>query len=239
MTTIIPGQVPNSELVLDQAFFDRSPLALARALLGKVIRHRVHSPHGRNLWLAARIIETEAYDIREKGSHASLGYTPKRAGLFMPPGTIYMYYARGKDSLNFSARGRGNGVLIKSGAPWIDDISPPDSIELMHHLNPGTSGRRTTDALCSGQTLLARALGLRVADWDQASLDPERLYLADVGHRVSRIIICPRLGIPIGRDEHLPYRFIDYSAAGQCTANPLTRRSWLEGRDYRIQLVRK
>ena len=32
----------------------------------------------------------------------------------MPPGTIYIYYARGGDSLNVSCGGDGNAVLIKS-----------------------------------------------------------------------------------------------------------------------------
>ncbi|MDV3444008.1 DNA-3-methyladenine glycosylase, partial [Pseudomonas otitidis] len=34
-------------------------------------------------WLSARIIETEAYYLAEKGSHASLGYTEKRRALFL------------------------------------------------------------------------------------------------------------------------------------------------------------
>lgn len=55
---------------LPDSFFDRDAQTLAKALLGKVIRHR----HG-DLWLAARIIETEAYYLSDKGSHASLGYT--------------------------------------------------------------------------------------------------------------------------------------------------------------------
>ncbi len=58
------------------------------------------------LWLSARIIETEAYYVAEKGSHASLGYTEKRKALFLDGGHIYMYYARGGDSLNFSAQAR-------------------------------------------------------------------------------------------------------------------------------------
>src|SRR3546814_17486805 len=77
---------------------DRDPCQRARELLGKVIRRRLDG-----LWLSARIIETEAYYLAEKGSHASLGYTHKRRALFMDGGTVYMYYARGGDSLNFSA----------------------------------------------------------------------------------------------------------------------------------------
>lgn len=105
---------------LPDAFFNRDARQLARELLGKVVRHRVDG-----LWLSARIIETEAYYLEEKGSHASLGYTHKRRALFMDGGVVYMYYARGGDSLNFSAGGPGNAVLIKSGYPWVDALSGP------------------------------------------------------------------------------------------------------------------
>ena len=99
-----PGALPD-------AFFDRDAQVLAKDLLGKIIRHR-QGPY----WLSARIIETEAYYLDEKGSHASLGYTEKRKALFLDGGHIYMYYARGGDSLNFSAQGPGNAVLIKTVA---------------------------------------------------------------------------------------------------------------------------
>src|SRR3990167_6381914 len=106
---------------LPASFFDRDARLLARELLGKVIRHR----HGEQ-WLSARIIETEAYYLDDKGSHASLGFTHKRRALFMPAGTIYMYYARGGDSLNISCQGKGNAVLIKSAFPFFDKLAPPD-----------------------------------------------------------------------------------------------------------------
>ncbi|MDT8283469.1 MAG: DNA-3-methyladenine glycosylase, partial [Gammaproteobacteria bacterium] len=98
--------------ILKKYFFDRDACLVAQQLLGKIIR-RKYQGH----WLAARIIETEAYYMEDKGSHASLGYTEKRKALFMPAGTIYMYYARGKDSLNVSCKGKGNAVLIKSAYP--------------------------------------------------------------------------------------------------------------------------
>jgi len=43
--------------------------------------------------LTAQILETEAYYLNDKASHASLGFTEKRKALFMPPGTIYMYFS--------------------------------------------------------------------------------------------------------------------------------------------------
>ncbi|WP_421560553.1 DNA-3-methyladenine glycosylase [Pseudomonas sivasensis] len=212
---------------LPDGFFDRDAQILARELLGKVVRHRVGE-----IWLSARIIETEAYYVAEKGSHASLGYTEKRKALFLDGGHIYMYYARGGDSLNFSAHGPGNAVLIKSAYPWVDDLSGQASLAQMQLNNPNADGSpRTSQKLCAGQTLLCKALGLQVPMWDAKRFDQERLYVEDVGQVPTQIIQTTRLGIPSGRDEHLMYRFVDASYAPYCTRNPL-RRGQVEGRDY-------
>lgn len=220
--------------MLSDAFFDRDAQLLARQLLGKVIRHRVNG-----LWLSARIIETEAYYCVDKGSHASLGYTEKRKALFLDGGHIYMYYARGGDSLNFSAHGPGNAVLIKSAYAWQDEVSGPVSLTQMQLNNPDTQGRpRPQHKLCAGQTLLCKALGLKVPEWDAKCFDPERLRVDDVAELPARIIQTTRLGIPHGRDEHLMYRFVDADYAAHCTRNPL-RRGQVEGRDYLILELRK
>ncbi|PTR27038.1 DNA-3-methyladenine glycosylase [Pseudomonas sp. GV085] len=212
---------------LPDAFFDRDAQILARDLLGKVIRHRVG-----DLWLSARIIETEAYYCAEKGSHASLGYTEKRKALFLDGGHIYMYYARGGDSLNFSAQGPGNAVLIKSAYPWVDELSGPASLAQMLLNNPDAQGHpRPSQKLCAGQTLLCKALGLKVPVWDAKRFDHEVLLVEHVGQTPAHIIQTTRLGIPHGRDEHLMYRFVDAAYAAYCTRNPL-RRGQVEDRDY-------
>jgi DNA-3-methyladenine glycosylase len=212
---------------LPDAFFDRDAQILDRSLLGKVIRHRVG-----DLWLSARIIETEAYYCVEKGSHASLGYTEKRKALFLDGGHIYMYYARGGDSLNFSAQGPGNAVLIKSAYPWVDELSGPASLAQMLLNNPDAQGHpRPLQKLCAGQTLLCKALGLKVPVWDAKRFDHEVLLVEHVGQTPAHIIQTKRLGIPHGRDEHLMYRFVDAAYAAYCTRNPL-RRGQVEGRDY-------
>ena len=220
----MPDQSPRA---LPDSFFNRDAQTLARELLGKVIRHKVDG-----LWLSARIIETEAYYVAEKGSHASLGYTEKRKALFLEGGHIYMYYARGGDSLNFSAEGPGNAVLIKSAYPWVDAVSGENALARMLLNNPDASGNvRTPERLCAGQTLLCKALGLKVPMWDARRFDEEQLFVEDVGQRPPRIIQTTRLGIPTGRDEHLMYRFVDATYARFCTRNPL-RRGQVEGRDY-------
>ncbi|MFW2372959.1 MAG: DNA-3-methyladenine glycosylase, partial [Gammaproteobacteria bacterium] len=207
--------------ILESHFFESDACSVAQSLLGKLIRHKY-----KNTWLTAQIIETEAYYLTDKGSHASLGYTEKRKALFMPAGTLYMYYARGKDSLNVSCQGDGNAVLIKSAFPHAETGTQTDNtIQLMQALNPAASGElRPVHKLCSGQTLLCRSLNLKVTDWDQQGFDRQRFYFADQSYQTQTIIQTTRLGIPQGRDEHLPYRFIDYDYARYCTSNPLTKR---------------
>jgi DNA-3-methyladenine glycosylase len=226
----MPDSTPTpTARALPDSFFHRDAQTLARDLLGKVIRHKVG-----DLWLSARIIETEAYYVSEKGSHASLGYTEKRKALFLEGGHIYMYYARGGDSINFSAEGPGNAVLIKSAYPWVDAVSDENALAQMLLNNPDASGNvRPPERLCAGQTLLCKALGLKVPMWDAKRFDEEQLFVEDVGQRPPRIIQTTRLGIPAGRDEHLMYRFVDAAYARFCTRNPV-RRGQVEGRDYTI-----
>ncbi len=207
--------------ILEASFFDQDSCEVARLLLGKVIRRKY-----KQRWLGARIIETEAYYLEDKGSHASLGFTQKRKALFMPPGTIYMYYARGHDSLNVSTRGKGNAVLLKSAYPFEDSMTAADAIATMQALNPLPSGKiRAVEKLCSGQTLLCRALNLKVTEWDQKNFDPQQFYFDDLQIIPTNIIQTTRLGISRGRDETLPYRFIDAGFSRYCTKNPLSKSS--------------
>lgn len=156
------------------------------------------------------IIETEAYYLDDRASHASLGFTEKRQALFMPAGTIYMYYARGGDSLNISCRGEGNAVLIKSAYPYLDAKTAPNMIESMQKNNPAKNhaNPRPLAKLCNGQTLLCKSLNLKVPQWNKRQFDQNTCFIADRGCQPTEILASPRLGIPEGRDEHLLYRFI-------------------------------
>ena len=137
-------------------------------------------------------------------------------------------------ALNCCIHGPGNAVLIKSAYPWVDELSGPLSLALMQRNNPDTQGRpRPERKLCAGQTLLCKALGLKVPEWDAKCFDPERLRVDDVAQQPSQVIQTTRLGIPHGRDEHLMYRFVDADYAAYCTRNPL-RRGQVEGKDYVI-----
>ncbi len=210
-------------------FFDRDAQEVAASLLGLVLCHRV----GRH-WLMASLVEAEAYYLEDKASHASLGYTPKRRALFMPPGTIYMYYARGGDSFNVSVRGAGNAVLFKAGLPLLHEhVAAPDAqrwsaaqagamLARMARRNPLPAGTaRPVHRLCAGQTLLCRALALKVPAWDARPLPSPGLLLADIGYRPRQVVRARRLGIPLHRDPHLLYRFVDVERVRAATRHPL------------------
>lgn len=227
-----------------RAFFDRDPQEVAASLLGLVLCHRVHGH-----WLMASLVETEAYYLEDKASHASLGFTEKRRALFMPAGTIYMYYARGGDSFNISVRGAGNAVLFKAGLPLMAEHLPsriaragPEwnwgakeasaMLRRMARLNRLPTGRtRPVHRLCGGQTLLCKALGLHVRTWDARPMPAAGLTLVDIGYRPARIVRTRRLGIPAHRDPHFFYRFVDLDRAQAATRSPLAQRA-REGADY-------
>ncbi len=217
--------------MVSKSFFDRDASLVARELLGKVIHHKYKS-----IWLSAQIIETESYYLSEKGSHASLGITEKRKALFMPPGTIYMYYARGKDSFNVSTKGAGNAVLIKSGIPYLGAKNYEEMINVMKQLNPKNNRERETMRLCSGQTLLCKSLGLKVTDWDKGSFSKDELSIEASGYNPDKIIQTRRLGIPKGRDEHLMNRFVDYEFSKYATEDILVKKRLIKGKDYIIHI---
>lgn len=214
--------------ILENSFFAREPCVVARDVLGKVLRRRWQ---GR--WLSARIVESEAYYLREKGSHASLGRTPSREALFMPAATLYMYHSRAGDSLNVSCEGEGNAILLKAGVPVVDDVSPEASLDVMRHLHPRPDGTlRPALRQCAGQTLLCRSLALRIKEWNTRTFDRGELFLEDTGYTPDHVVVARRLGISEGRDEHLLYRYVDAAHASSATQNPLTKRGCVEGEDF-------
>ena len=103
---------------LGRDFFDRDTVAVAPALLGKLLVHRLED--GR--LLSGRITETEAYVGRlDKACHA-YGYrrTPRTETLFARPGTAYIYLIYGMyHCLNFvtEAQGEPAAVLLRGVAP--------------------------------------------------------------------------------------------------------------------------
>ncbi len=78
-------------LILEQAFFARPALTVARDLLGKVL---VRERGGERI--EGIITETEAYvGPHDLACHASKGMTPRTAVMFGPAGHWYVYFIYG------------------------------------------------------------------------------------------------------------------------------------------------
>lgn len=99
---------------LDEAFFAKSCLEVAPALVGKLLVHRLAD----GSVLTLRITETEAYNgVADTACHASKGKTPRAELLWRRPGTIYIYLCYGMHwMLNAvtGAEGDPQAVLIRA-----------------------------------------------------------------------------------------------------------------------------
>jgi DNA-3-methyladenine glycosylase len=77
---------------LNNEFFNKNTLCVARNLLGKFLCRKLKS--GRII--SSMITETEAYKgFNDKASHASKGRTKRTEVMFAPAGTIYVYLIYG------------------------------------------------------------------------------------------------------------------------------------------------
>ena len=133
-----------------ESFYDRPVLAVARELIGCVVRHGD---------CAGVIVETEAYHDSEPACHAFAGLTPRTATLFGPPGRAYVYRSYGIHALLNAVcepAGVGAAVLIRA-------LEPLEGIELMTERR-GTTPGANLRALCSGPGKLTQALGIELTE---------------------------------------------------------------------------
>jgi DNA-3-methyladenine glycosylase len=131
--------------ILNEAFYSRKAVNVARDLLGKVIVHGA---------TAGRIVEVEAYlGVSDLAAHASAGVTTRTRVLFGPPGRAYVYLIYGMyECLNFVAEPEG-----EAGCVLIRALEPLCGIEAMRQRRP--AARRVED-LCSGPGKLTSAMAI-------------------------------------------------------------------------------
>jgi DNA-3-methyladenine glycosylase len=172
-----------------RAFYERPVLAVARDLIGCVVRHE---------GCAGVIVETEAYHDSEPACHAFVGLTARTKTLFGPPGLAYVYRSYGIHALLNAVsepEGVGAAVLIRA-------LEPIEGIELMRQRR----GLEAIARLCSGPGKLTQALGIEVSE-NEADLarGPILFSPRPAAWRDPAISVDRRIGITKAPD--LPWRF--------------------------------
>lgn len=179
---------------LERDFYRRPAIALARAVLGRVLV-REH-PDGA---VAGRIVEVEAYrGARDAASHAYRGPTARNAVMFGEAGHAYVYFTYGMHHcLNFVAQEAAGAAAVLVRA-----LEPVAGLDLMRRRR----GVEDLVRLARGPGCVAQALALARAD-DGLDLVRSPLWVSDLppdrgGHRIER---GPRIGIRQATD--LEWRF--------------------------------
>jgi DNA-3-methyladenine glycosylase len=153
---------------LGAAWYARSPIAVARGLVGCAL---VHGDR------AGMIVETEAYlGPEDRASHARFGPTARTAVMFGPGGVSYVYLCYGvHEMFNIvaGADGRPGAVLIRAIAPL--------------------AGLPDDPAVGRGPGKVTRALALDRSH-DRLALDGDALFVA-AHRRPRRLATGPRIGV--------------------------------------------
>jgi DNA-3-methyladenine glycosylase len=180
-----------SERHLSRSFYERSPIDVARDLLGKILVHGETS---------GRIVETEAYlGDGDDAAHSARGLTPRTRVIFGKPGHAYVYFIYGMyDCLNVVCEPEGI-----AGCVLIRALEPLTGIETMRKRRK--AARRDED-LANGPGKLTRALGILIGhNGCDLTKGPILITEPPRGEKID-IVTTPRIGITKSAD--LPLRFL-------------------------------
>lgn len=177
--------------VLDEAFYSRPAIEVAKDCLGKIL------VHGRT---AGRIVEVEAYlGVDDLAAHASRGITERTRVIFGPPGHAYVYFIYGMyECLNFVAEPEGS-----AGCVLVRALEPVAGIELMRKRRPAA---KKVEDLASGPGKLTLAMGItRQLNGSSLVRGPLQLLRTETNEPFE-VEVTPRIGIRHCSDW--PLRFL-------------------------------
>lgn len=175
---------------LPRVFYDRPSIALARALLGKVVVSDLGGVR-----TVGRIVEAEAYRPDDPASHSFRGPTPGNRTMFGSPGHAYVYISHGIHACMNAVGRSGSAVLLRA-------LEPLEGLDVM-------AARRGLEAerlLCAGPGRLCQALGVtRGADGLDLTLG-DGLWIGD-GPPPRRVVRTPRIGVNAATEKL--WRFVE------------------------------
>ena len=176
---------------LPRSFYARPATEVAPDLLGHVLVRVL--PDGTRL--AARLVEVEAYEPDDPGSHAFRGMTPRNEVMFGPPGHLYVYFTYGMHfCMNAVTRraGEGSAVLLRAGEPL-------EGLDAMRR----SRGRERATELCAGPARFTQALGIARGQNDADLVRGGEVWIAE-GARTGPVSVGIRVGV---HDTSRAWRF--------------------------------
>lgn len=185
-----------ADMPLAPTFFDRDPVAVARALLGGTLVRR--TPEG--LRLSGRLVELEAYDCpRDPACTAGRFHAARTAAMAIAPGHWLFWTAHGHPLLQVSCRAEGIAASMLLRA-----LEPLEGAPRMLDYRPVTRERDLTN----GPAKLVQALGLDPLKVAGLPVDSPELFLLppDVPVPEEQVEVTARVGIRGG--QLLPWRFV-------------------------------
>lgn len=165
-------------------FYSNHPIIVAKNLLGCALCVRLSD----NRVLRGIIVETEAYRQDEESCHAYCGITKRSKTLFMPEGTLYVYFTYGMHycaNIVTEPEGIGSAVLIRALEPLF------------------TSDFR----LCSGPAKLCKALGITKSFNEIDTCAQNSIVWVEKFYDIPDTDIVQTTRIGIKKATELPWRF--------------------------------
>lgn len=173
---------------LGEAFFARSPLEVAPALLGCILQVGA---------LSGRIVETEAYREDDEASHSFRGPRGRARVMFGPPGRLYVYRSYGIHwCVNLVCEGEGSGAAVLLRA-----LEPLDGVIDMRVRRGAMPDR----LLCAGPGRLTQAMGIDGGLDGTSAVDPGGPVCLRASPGPVPVVTGPRVGITKATDK--PWRF--------------------------------
>ena len=168
---------------LDETFFQRDAIAVARDLIGASLLFQ---------GIGGTIVETEAYRPDDPASHSFTGMSERNKSMFGPAGRAYVYRSYG---IHWCF----NVVCSLSSAVLIRALEPKVGIDVMQIRRKQSSIR----LLCSGPGRLCEALAITR---EQDGLPLTKVPFAIKQNRTAaQVCVGKRIGI--SKAVHEPWRF--------------------------------
>lgn len=183
---------------LNQKFYSRDVVIVARGLLGKTLVRSFD-----DFQLAGKIVEVEAYDQSEEAAHSYNGLSQRNKIMFQKGGLLYVYFIYGVHYCCNVVTGKeshGSAVLIRA-------IEPLNYIDILgkNRFNKSKINEKEKINLTNGPAKICQAYSIGKSE-NGTNLVGNKIYILDSPKvKADQIVETTRIGI--SKSTELPWRF--------------------------------